>query len=57
MFRFRGGSRFLQTRPDGGVFLVCVALHISSDSGLRAKITEWDIQEEEKEEEDVFRKT
>ena len=55
MFRFRGGSRFLQTKPDGGVFLVCVALHISSDSGLRAKITEWDIQEEE--EEDVFRKT
>jgi len=53
MLRFRGGSRFSQTRPDGGVFLVCVALQICSDGALRAKVTEWDIQEEE----DVFRKT
>jgi hypothetical protein len=54
MFRFRGGSRFVQTRPYGGVFLVCVALQISSDSRLRAKIMEWDFQEEE---EDLFGKT
>jgi hypothetical protein len=35
---------------------VCAALQISSESGLRAKIAQWNIQEEE-EEEDVFRKT